>query len=98
MSSSPSDQEDKLSRVQQQVSDLEIVALDNVTRTIKRGHDLEDLDARSEQLDEDATRFLRSSRAVRRNMCWRSYKLWGGIAVGTIVLIIIVVASVAGSR
>ncbi|XP_019861567.1 PREDICTED: vesicle-associated membrane protein 3-like [Amphimedon queenslandica] len=65
---------------------------DNIEKACARGDELNDLDVRAENLNEDAGLFQKQSTQLRRKYRNKNYKLWAIL----ICIILIIVLAIAG--
>lgn len=86
---------DRIAAVRQQLSDVRGIMVDNIGRVLKRGEDLDRLQARTADLVDTSEAFEVVTRRVKRRMFWRRVKHWaivGGIAVVVVVVVVLAVA------
>lgn len=67
-------EDEKIKRVQGQIHDTQKVVQDNIHHAIQRGQQLNDLDDKSIQLENESVRFKERSKAVKKNMCFNRYR------------------------
>ena len=85
------DSTDKTKKVQEQVDDVTKIMQKNVQDAMKRGEQLEDLEAQTAALEEGSRAFNKNTEKVKSNLWWKNMKMWA-ILIGIIVAIILVVA------
>ena len=66
---------DKTYEVQQKVDELKDNMQDNVRRILETHHNLENLEARTDNMSRQADQFLKQSVDLRRAIQWRNFKL-----------------------
>jgi hypothetical protein len=79
---------DRIHKVQGQVDELKEVMIENINKTIQRGEDLERLDERASELENDARTFEKRATSLKWNQRCAFYK-WR-VLVFLIVMIVIV--------
>jgi vesicle-associated membrane protein 72 len=79
----------KVTRVQQQVSEVKEIMMDNIEKVLDRGEKIELLVDKTENLRFQADNFHRTGRALRRRMWWQNLKM--KLMMGGAVLAIIIV-------
>ena len=87
------DPEGKLGSLRKQVEDVTEAMSANVRQMMDRGDRLDDLQMRSERLNEAGTEFRDGSFRIQRKMWWENTKakmIAGGTAVTVLVVIIII--------
>uniref|UniRef100_A0A7R9TUL6 Uncharacterized protein n=1 Tax=Micromonas pusilla TaxID=38833 RepID=A0A7R9TUL6_MICPS len=88
------DQISKVTRVQQQVSEVKEIMMDNIEKVLDRGEKIELLVDKTENLRFQADNFHRTGRALRRKMWWQNLKmklmLGGGVLFIILVLFLII--------
>ncbi|KAL3842063.1 hypothetical protein ACJMK2_020128 [Sinanodonta woodiana] len=90
---------DRLARLNNDVSEVTSLLRDNVEKIVERGEKISNLHDRSEDLASNSQRFTYSAREVRKNMCYRNYRLTAIIVIVVLVVIaIIVVIVLAGTK
>jgi len=68
--------QDKLIEVKKQTDAVITIMKENIDKTIRRGEDLERLEARAIELDTNARIFQQQSKALKRKMCWQHYRYY----------------------
>ena len=79
---------DRIHQVQGQVEELKEVMIENINKTIQRGEDLERLDERASELENDARTFEKRATSLKWSQRCAFYK-WR-VLVFLIVMIVIV--------
>ncbi|VDK51791.1 unnamed protein product [Anisakis simplex] len=87
----------RMSQLQQQVADVKTVMNSNVQRILERGDRLENLEGRTEALTQSSESFKVTARRVQRHMCMQNAKWTILIAIGTAVVVIIIVMMILNS-
>ncbi|KAL5484173.1 hypothetical protein EMCRGX_G020625 [Ephydatia muelleri] len=83
----------KIKQVQTQVSKVIGVMKDNISKVMERGEKLDDLEEKSGELADSATRFRHSSRRLQQKLWWQQCK-WKCIIAALIAFIIIIIIAV----
>jgi hypothetical protein len=83
----------KVSRVQQQVSEVKEIMMDNIEKVLDRGEKIELLVDKTENLRFQADNFHRTGRALRRRMWWQNLKMKLMMAAFVCVVILILFLS-----
>lgn len=81
---------DKAKKVQQQVDDVTKIMEQNVQDAMKRGEQLEDLEAKTATLEAGSRAFTQNTGKVKSNLWWQNMKYWA-ILIGVIVAIILII-------
>mmetsp|Transcript_13599 Transcript_13599/g.49449 ORF Transcript_13599/g.49449 Transcript_13599/m.49449 type:complete len:223 (+) Transcript_13599:255-923(+) len=81
---------DKVGRVQQQVSEVKTIMMDNIEKVLGRGEKLELLVDKTDNLRYQANAFLHSGRNLRRKMWWQSLKVKLVLAVVILIVIFVI--------
>jgi len=79
----------KVSRVQQQVSEVKEIMMDNIEKVLDRGEKIELLVDKTENLRFQADNFHRTGRALRRRMWWQNLKM--KLVFASIVLVVVLI-------
>lgn len=82
--------DDKAKQVRKTVEEVKAIALDNVEKVLERGSKIDDIVNQTDQLQQNAEGFQRSSRDLRNHMWWNTMKtrlMIGGI-VGVFLLLV----------
>jgi len=87
--------DNKVSRLQGQVSEVVDVMQGNITRVMQRGDNLEDLRDKSDELSNSATQFRVHAKGLRNNMWWKECKMRILLAFVIIVVLIIIIVPIA---
>ncbi|TPX63571.1 hypothetical protein CcCBS67573_g08646 [Chytriomyces confervae] len=81
----------KVNTVQKQVDEVVNLMTDNIAKVVQRGENLEQLQNKTDDLQQSAMQFKKGASAVRKEMWWKDMKMkmiLGGV-LGVIVIIII---------
>jgi len=89
---------DRLLEVRTQLNKVTDVMRDNIDQTIARGAKLDELQTKSDALDESSVRFEKRSRDVKWAMCRQYYRTIAVILVIIAILIIVIYFSVKKSQ
>lgn len=90
---------DKISKVQAQVADVTGIMQENIKLVMERGDRVDQLEERTQALNEQAGRFEKSSTTLKKTMRCRSWKLTAAItAVVLVVLAIIIIIIVEENK
>ena len=94
------DQISKVTRVQQQVSEVKEIMMDNIEKVLDRGEKIELLVDKTENLRFQADNFHKTGRALRRRMWWQNLKmkLMMGGAVLAIILVLFLIFCFQGGK
>jgi len=86
---------DRLQTLNNQVSEVKSILTQNIEKVLERGERLDDLMAKTEDLEAGALQFRTTGRRVARKMWWKNIKMMLilGIVVGGILLLIILLAT-----
>jgi len=90
MSGSQPKGDDKMKKVQSQVDEVVGIMHQNIEKVINRGDKLEELDDKTDLLQEHAHKFKSGAVRVRKQMWWNNFKIKIIIAAVVISLIIII--------
>ncbi|XP_034047469.1 vesicle-associated membrane protein 8 isoform X4 [Thalassophryne amazonica] len=86
----------KLDQVQGQVNEVKVILKDNINKVLERGDRLDDLIGKTNDLQESADSFQRTSTRVARKYWWKNIKMM--IIIGVIVLIILILIILAATK
>ncbi|KAG2488533.1 hypothetical protein HYH03_012853 [Edaphochlamys debaryana] len=94
---------EELSRVvavQKKVDEAKAVMVDNISRVLDRGEKLSVIVERTEELDEQASRFQRTSNVLRRRLCCANVKLYiiVGMALTLLAVVIFLLVCFSGGN
>lgn len=81
---------DKTSQVQEQVDEVTRVMENNVNKTLERGEQLEDLEAKTARLDVEAQQFNKNAAQVEKNLKWKQMRR--AIIICVVVIVVLAVA------
>jgi vesicle-associated membrane protein 72 len=84
---------DKVSKVQQQVSEVKEIMMDNIEKVLDRGEKIELLVDKTENLRFQADNFHKTGRALRRRMWWQNLKMKLVFASFVVIVILILFLS-----
>ena len=87
------DQISKVTRVQQQVSEVKEIMMDNIEKVLDRGEKIELLVDKTENLRFQADNFHKTGRALRRRMWWQNLKMklmMGGFVLAIILVVFLI--------
>ncbi len=84
------DSAEKTKKVQNQVEDVTKTMQKNVQDAMKRGEQLEDLEAKTAALEEGSRAFNKNTEKVKSNLWWKNMKYWA-IIIGVIVAVILLI-------
>ncbi|CAM9565381.1 unnamed protein product [Ascophyllum nodosum] len=87
---------DSLQGVRSQIEDVRAGMLENVERVLERGEKIELLVDKTDQLNQQAFRFDRASRNLRRTMYWRKVKTTIAAVLVGIVLLTVAASTACG--
>jgi len=80
----------KLADVQQKVEEVKIVMKDNVNRTLENVEKLEDLESKSETIENSAKQFEKGARGMSLSMRCRYYKMTALVALLIIAIVLVI--------
>lgn len=80
---------DKTAKVKKQVDDVTKIMEHNVQDAMKRGEQLNDLEAKTAALEEGSRAFSKNTAQVKSNLWWKNMKYWA-IIIGVLVAIVLV--------
>eukprot|EP01039_Chlorochromonas_danica_P005968 gene5968-6572_t len=83
---------DNITRVQAQIDEVKDVMLENIDRVLERGERIELLVDKTAKLNEQAVKFEKSSRTLKRTMYWRKVRniLIALVILGLVIFFILV--------
>ena len=90
---------DVLCRLEDRVGEVTDILHDNINKVMERGDQLNDLESRSEMLNNTAINFKNNAIKLRRKLWWKSSKMWLillAVFLAGIVIIIVVALSFEG--
>lgn len=79
--------QDKLSQVRKEVEDVRVIMVNNLEKTLERDGKLDDMLIKSEELQDSANIFQRTSKALKRKMYCNN--LMSGMTLMIVVLVLI---------
>lgn len=85
-------------QVQEQVNEVVGIMQDNIDKVMQRGEQLDSLQNKTDDLQNNSLQFKRGANKVRKMMWWKDMKMkliLGGVVV---VLIVVIVVSVVTTR
>ena len=80
---------DKIATLETQIREVTVVMRDNIDKAIARGEDIENLQLKAENLEQNAGLFENSARTLKRKQRWRYIR--NSLIILFIVLFIILV-------
>ena len=80
---------DRLSKVNNQIEDVQVQLKDNLTQAVRNQGDLETMEMNSNKMREGAASFEKGSKDLKSIMYWRNMKL--NIFIGVLVICVIVI-------
>ncbi len=83
--------------MQSKVDQIRGIMTENIERVLQRGETLDDLSERSELLSSNSTRFHKSAKKLRRNLWWKSVKLWLCCLLIVLIILGIIAAIIAAA-
>lgn len=92
---------DNFAQVSNKLEDVKNIMVENIEKILERGEKLELLVDKTEQLQEQAFKFEKSSRKLKNEMMWRRAKLFliGAVFVAVLIwLITIMACGITGSK
>lgn len=89
---------DNISRVKDQLDTVKDVMVQNIDRVLERGEKIELLVDKTDRLSQQAYKFERSSRSLKREMWCRKVKLYALISFIIVVIIIFIAALICGIK
>jgi len=95
MSGTASKESDPLLRAKADVEQVRGIMQQNIEKVIERGDKIEDLQANSEALAQNAQTFQRSSKQIHKQMYWKNMKLTIIIVVVVLVILAIIIVPLA---
>eukprot|EP00834_Sanchytrium_tribonematis_P006090 NODE_418_length_7796_cov_0.461868.p11 type:complete len:100 gc:universal NODE_418_length_7796_cov_0.461868:5563-5264(-) len=99
MSSASPPKNSNTKQLQGEVNEVVGIMQDNIHKVMERGENLDNLQNKTESLQESSMQFRRGANRVRRQMWWRDMKvklLIGGTII--IIIVIIIIASTSGNK
>lgn len=87
---------DNISRVQAQIDTVKDVMVENIDRVLERGEKIELLVDKTDRLNQQAFKFERSSRTLKREMLWKKYRNYCILIAIVLLVILFIVAMVCG--
>ena len=84
-------------QLQSEVNEVVGIMQDNIHKVMERGEQLDQLQTKTDDLQQSSMQFRRGANRVRRQMWWRDMKVKLLIG-GTIVIIIIIIIVAATSK
>jgi len=91
----PVDENEKLKSVQRKADQVTDIARQNISLSIAQVDRLQDLEEKSENLQNASTDFHKGAKAVKWKMCRKSWTMLGLILCAVAIIIIIIAVSVA---
>ncbi|KAJ3223887.1 hypothetical protein HDU81_008841, partial [Chytriomyces hyalinus] len=81
----------KVNTVQNQVDEVVNLMSDNIAKVVQRGENLEQLQNKTDDLQQSAMQFKKGASAVRKEMWWKDMKMkmiLGGVLAVIVIIII----------
>jgi len=91
----PVDENEKLKSVQRKADQVTDIARQNISLSIAQVDRLQDLEEKSENLQNASTDFYKGAKSVKWKMCRKSWTMLGLILCAVAIIIIIIAVSVA---
>ena len=88
---------DQVARAQAELNHVKDIMVKNVEQILSRGERIELLVDKTDTMATQATAFRRGARAARRQMWWKSTKMWALTAAVVLVLLYVLVAQFCGA-
>lgn len=85
----------KIEQTQDELEEVKVVMRDNIEKVMERDVKISDLEDRSEQLKDGASRFHITSRKLRRQMWWQDKKMTCFFILVILLVLIIVIVPIA---
>lgn len=85
-----------MSKVKGDLDEVKSVMVQNIEKVLERGEKIDRLVVKTEDLDNQAVRFKKSSTVLKRAMWWRNAKLMAILGTVFVLLLFIIVASSCG--
>ncbi|KAI9018965.1 synaptobrevin [Hyaloraphidium curvatum] len=74
-------------QVQQELEEVKVIMQDNLNKAIERGENLQDLQLKTEELQESSQQFQKTAKEVKRQMWWKDTKMQ--IIIGVVVVCVL---------
>ena len=87
---------DNIDRVKDQIDQVKDVMVQNIEKVLERGEKIELLVDKTDRLNQQAFRFEKSSRTLRRTLWWKKVRTVACLTAAAALLIYIVAASMCG--
>ncbi|UJR22721.1 hypothetical protein I4U23_025755 [Adineta vaga] len=89
----------RIQQLQGQVDEVTDVMKNNLRLELERGGKLDDLEAKSDILNEGSRQFAIRSQKLKKKFWWKNVKMWILVCVViAVIVIIIILASVLGKK
>jgi vesicle-associated membrane protein 4 len=82
---------DKLDEIRVKISDTTNLMKNNIEQVIQRGENIENVEEKSEELQNSALQFKNQSASYRRKMCWKNAKYPLCIFLGMVFFVVFVI-------
>lgn len=89
---------DNVSKLRSQVDEVKEVMTQNIERVLERGDRLDDLVDKTEDLENSAATFQKTSRKIRKKYFWRNMKMKILIVVVVTVIIVVIVMIILATQ
>ncbi|CAM9328409.1 unnamed protein product [Chrysoparadoxa australica] len=83
---------DSILSVRSKIDTVRDVMVENIEKVLERGEKIELLVDKTETLNQQAFRFERSSRSLKRNMMMRRVKVYGLVAAAAALVVVFIIA------
>ena len=81
----------KINSTQQQVNDVILIMKDNLDKTLERDEKLDNIENKTEELQDSSKRFEKVSIKLKQKMMWKNIKFISVLAIILLMFIIIVI-------
>ncbi len=95
MSSGSPQKQGNTKQLQSEVNEVVGIMQDNIHKVMERGEQLDQLQTKTDDLQQSSMQFRRGANRVRRQMWWRDMKV--KLLIGAVLIIIIIIIIVAAS-
>jgi len=88
----------KIEQLQGKVDEVTDVMRDNIRLGLERGGKLDDLEAKSDMLNEHSRQFQVTAKKVKNKFWWKNVKMWILIIIIVLIIILVIVLAVVLSK
>jgi hypothetical protein len=81
----------KINSMQQQVNDVILIMKDNLDKTLERDEKIDNIENKTEELQDNSKRFEKVSIKLKQKMMWKNIKFILVLAIILLMFIIIVI-------